>query len=169
MDKKSVIKKLSERENDYPHRPEDYAAIVVMVLLLADVTLQIVTRYVFNNPLGWSEEIARYLLVLLTFVGAPIAVRKNSNVSLDFILTNVPPQLRKAFHVITTVIELFFYAFGTYLSWQMTVFSKKRFLVTVRISRAVVYGIITLSFAFMVFRCVVRLAGMLRRTEEEKT
>ena len=168
MDKKNLIKKLSERDQNYPHRPEDYAAVAVMILLLTDVTLQIVTRYVFNNPLGWTEEIARYLLVILTFVGAPIAVRKNSNVSLDFILTNVSPRLRKAFLVVTTIIELFFYAFGAWLSWQMTVFSKKRFLVTVRISRSVVYGIIMLSFAFMVIRCAVRLAGMLKKTEEEQ-
>lgn len=169
MDRKRIIRELSERDQNTPNRPEDYAAIAVMILLLGDVTLQIVTRYVFNHPLGWTEEIARYLLILLTFVGAPIAVRKNSNVSLDFLLTNMPPLLRKAFGIATTLIELFFYAFGTYLSWQMTVFSKKRFLVTIRISRSVVYGIITLSFVFMVYRCAIRLIRMLKRKEEEQT
>lgn len=159
----NIVKRLSERDNFTPHRPEDYVAIAVMILLLIDITLQIVTRYVFNNPLGWTEEIARYLLIVLTFAGAPIAVRNNSNVSLDFILTNAPPQVRKVFNFITTIIELFFYAYGTYLSWEMTLFSKKRFLVTIKISKAIVYGFITIAFAFMTYRCLIRLIRMFRK------
>lgn len=169
MGNMKFMKRLSERDNNSPQRPEDYAAVLVMILLLIDVALQIVTRYVFNNPLGWTEEIARYLLVLLTFIGAPIAVRNNSNVSLDFILTSAPLPVRKVLNTVTTLIELFFYACGTYLSWKMAVFSKNRFLVTVRISRAVVYGVIMISFAFMTCRCLIRLVRLLRRTKEAQT
>ena len=154
--------RLKARDNAYPNRIEDYASILVLLLLLADVALQIVTRYLFNHPVGWTEEIARYLLIVLTFVGGPIAVRNNSNVSLDFLLTNASPRVKKIMGTATDLIELIFYVLGTYLSWRMTAFSVNRYLVTVRISRSVIYGLITLSFVMMTVRCVIRLIRRLR-------
>ena len=156
-------KQLKSRSNDYPNRLEDYLSIFVLVLLVLDVSLQVITRYVFNKPLGWTEEIARYLLILLTFVGGPIAARKNSNVSLDFMLVNAPCKTKKLLGTITDVIELFFYGVGTYLSIKMALFSVKRFLVTIKISKAIVFGIIAFCFALMTIRCLVRL---IRRIKE---
>lgn len=154
--------RLKARDNAYPNRIEDYAGIFVLILLLADVTLQVITRYLFNHPIGWTEEIARYLLIVLTFVGGPIAVRNNSNVSLDFLLTNASQRVKKMMGMMTDLIELVFYALGTYLSWRMTVFSVNRYLVTVRISRSAIYGLITLSFVMMTVRCVIRLVRRMR-------
>src|SRR5690625_4485306 len=54
------------------------AALVVMFW-------QIVSRYVFNAPLAWSDEFVRYLLVWITFVGAALAVRYSKLIKLDFI------------------------------------------------------------------------------------
>ncbi len=54
------------------------AALVVMFW-------QIITRYLFNAPLSWSDEFVRYLLVWITFVGAALAVRYSKLIKLDFI------------------------------------------------------------------------------------
>lgn len=54
------------------------AALVVMFW-------QIVSRYVFNAPLSWSDEFVRYLLVWITFIGAGLAVRYSKLIKLDFI------------------------------------------------------------------------------------
>ena len=167
----NFYQRLKARDNYLPRRLEDFASILVLLLLLADVTLQVISRYVFNHPIGWTEEISRYLLIVLTFAGGPIAVRNNSNVSLDFLLTNAPQRMKDLFGIVTDVIELAFYVLGTYLSWKMTVFSVNRYLVTIRISRSVVYGLITLSFLMMVIRCVIRLgrrAFRLRGNREEE-
>jgi TRAP-type C4-dicarboxylate transport system permease small subunit len=45
----------------------------IMALVLA---LQIFMRYVMNMPLIWSEELARYIFVWATFIGAGYGVRK---------------------------------------------------------------------------------------------
>ena len=54
------------------------AALIVMFW-------QIITRYLFNAPLSWSDEFVRYLLVWITFVGAALAVRYSKLIKLDFI------------------------------------------------------------------------------------
>jgi len=158
----SFCHQIKNEDNEFPHRIEDFASILVMIALLADVILQVITRYLFNSPLGWTEEIARYLLILLTFVGAPIAVRKNSNVSLDFLLTNAPPKVKNIFGLLSGITELVFCVFGIYLSWKMTIFSLNRYLVTVHISRSVIYGIITVCFVVMTLRGSLKIVQQLR-------
>lgn len=161
MGLKRLIKKLTGNEKELPSRPEDYISVVVMLALLGDVLLQVVTRYVFNNPLGWTEEIARYLLMLLTFVGCPIAVRKNTNISLDFIYTKLPGSVKQVLSVLASFVELVFYIMGIVFSVQMCSFSRGRYLVTIKISKVVLYGIIAAAFAVMTYRCLLRILSQI--------
>jgi TRAP-type transport system small permease protein len=59
--------------------------IAFMGLMLVIVLIQVFFRYVLNDSLVWPEEVARFMMVWLTFLMAPIAYRLGSNVSLDMI------------------------------------------------------------------------------------
>lgn len=47
------------------------------------VAAQVFCRYVLNQSLFWSEELARYILVWLTFLGASVAYRRNVHPRID--------------------------------------------------------------------------------------
>src|SRR5262245_26766549 len=63
---------------------EDWVVLAVFWVLALVVFHQVFTRYVLNDAAGWTEEIARYLLVAVTFLGAALAVRRNSHIRVDF-------------------------------------------------------------------------------------
>src|SRR5712691_2032256 len=46
---------------------EDWIVLAVFWALAVVVFYQVFTRYVLNDAAGWTEEIARYLLVAVTF------------------------------------------------------------------------------------------------------
>jgi len=78
-------------------------ALAVMVAAITVVTfLQVFTRYVTANPLIWTEEVARYLFVWITLIGAAAAVRLNGHFGLD-ILRRWFPRLQKPLGLLTTL------------------------------------------------------------------
>jgi TRAP-type C4-dicarboxylate transport system permease small subunit len=151
-------------------RLEDYLGVTVLLFLVLVVSLQVISRYVFAHPLLWTEEIARYLLILLAFIGAPIAVRKGSSISLDFLVAGLPGKVRRTLSVVSLILELGFYIAVAYQSVSMALFSRGRFLVSVQVPRALVYAIIAFGFVLMAIRCLARLVSALAkpasRTEE---
>jgi TRAP-type C4-dicarboxylate transport system permease small subunit len=59
-------------------------ALAFFWVLGATVLYQFITRYVFNDSAAWTEEIARYELIAVVFIGAAIGVAKNNHIQVDF-------------------------------------------------------------------------------------
>lgn len=69
------------------------SAVLVQTLVIA---AQVVSRYFFSSPLVWAEELARYLLVMITFFGGSIAFKNLQLAHIDFLLVRLPERPRKA-------------------------------------------------------------------------
>lgn len=85
-----------------------YLIAIMMVIMVAVMVYQVVLRYVFDRSNLWSEEVARYLCVYVTFIGSFIAIRRNSHLKVDFFVELLNPKLRKILMLVTsTAITLF--------------------------------------------------------------
>ena len=49
---------------------------LLTIAMVAVVFLQVLNRYVFNNPLSWTEEVSRIIFIYMTFLGAYWALRQ---------------------------------------------------------------------------------------------
>jgi tripartite ATP-independent transporter DctM subunit len=91
-----------------------FIALMVLVMVVV-VTLQITSRYVFADPISWTEEIARLLFVWVAFLGAYIAVKTNAHISIEtFINRFFTEEGRKK---IANVLTFFLVYFLGYLTW----------------------------------------------------
>jgi TRAP-type C4-dicarboxylate transport system permease small subunit len=59
------------------------------------VAVQVFFRYVLNHSLFWSEELARFLLVWLTFLGASVAYHRRAHPGIDSFSLLLPVRLKK--------------------------------------------------------------------------
>jgi tripartite ATP-independent transporter DctM subunit len=83
------------------------AAILVaveMLVLLAGV----ISRYVFNRPLTWSDELASILFLWLAMLGAVIALRRSEHMRLGFLVSIAPLFFRKWFDSLAAAISAAF-------------------------------------------------------------
>ena len=80
--------------------------IVLMMIMTCTVSLQIAFRYLFNTPLGWSEEVARFSFVWVSFLGASALMRVREHINVTVFTNNFPPGLRWACVFAANIVAL---------------------------------------------------------------
>ncbi|MGJ9383128.1 TRAP transporter small permease [Salipaludibacillus sp. CF4.18] len=78
---------------------------VVMVLL---VFLQIVSRVLFSSSFAWTEELARYLMIWITFLGASVGFQYSSHISVEYFINKFKPRYAKWMQVTASTACLIF-------------------------------------------------------------
>jgi TRAP-type transport system small permease protein len=92
---------------------------VMVVLVFGNVVL----RYGFNSGITISEELSRWLLVWLTFLGAIVALRDHSHLGVDSLVRVLPPAGKRICFVLSYVLML-------YADWLLLTGSWKQMLIT---------------------------------------
>lgn len=87
MKKKSIVTVV----NDFLYRIEKEVCWVAFLVMLILLVVQVACRYVLKMPLAWSEELARFVYVSVSFLGASIAIRESSHITINLL----PSILRK--------------------------------------------------------------------------
>lgn len=77
---------------------------VMAVLVFANV----VARYIFNSPLAFSDEIASYLFILMSFMGTAIAARRRAHLGLSIVTDKLSPTARRYVMTAMYAISAFF-------------------------------------------------------------
>ena len=74
---------------------EDWACLILFWVMTLAVFLQFFTRYVLNDSLAWTEEIATYCLVAVVFVGSSMCVRLGRHIQVDLIFRYLPAGIAR--------------------------------------------------------------------------
>ncbi len=74
---------------------EGWVLIVLVVVMTIVVFLQVVYRYLLAQPLHWSEELARYLFVWISILGAALSVQRRGHFGMDFFFKMMPDKSRR--------------------------------------------------------------------------
>jgi C4-dicarboxylate transporter DctQ subunit len=90
-------------------RAENIAALLLLVMFLSFM-LQIVTRYVFNYPLGWTDEVSVLAWIWSTLWGAAFVLRERDEVRFDVFYSAVSDRTRRVFTVITGIATIVLFA-----------------------------------------------------------
>ena len=96
---------------------------VAFSVMLALLIIQVVCRYVFNWPLAWAEEMVRYTYIAVSFIGATVATRERTHISIN-ILPNLLKTIIKndakekrflnIMDIVTDLITVVFWIFISY-------------------------------------------------------
>ena len=97
-------------------------AVISCVLSIAlIVSTSIFFRYVLNNSITWSEEIAKYLMVWMVFVGAPVAMVQSRHIAIEMFPNLFRPRIRALVFLIVNLLIVLTMAFWTYRGFTYTV------------------------------------------------
>lgn len=147
-------------------RWSDALVFAIFWILFGVVFLQFFTRYVLNNSLGWTEEIARYLLILVTFVGSVTAMRKGSHIAVEALLVYLPPGAKHwTLVVVDGLVALFCGAMAWY-AYELGALAPG-YMVSIDIPKGYMYWAVSAALAGVTVYATLRFVRRLRRLETD--
>lgn len=91
--------------------------IAMMACVVLCVLLQVIGRYIpFIKPFSWTEEIARWLLVWLTFLGGSHVAKSSSYTRVDYFVEKLSPKGKKYLGIFDKLCMLGFTGFFAFKS-----------------------------------------------------
>ncbi len=139
-------------------KAEDSIVILSVVIALILCCLQVIARYVFNYPLSWPEELGRYLIILIVYVGASIALRKKSHIAVDIIPTFFPSS-RKVLDYVSTiagiVFSLLIIIYG--MKFVRSLMISGQIAITLKIPIFIVYSVLPLGGVLLLFHYILKI------------
>lgn len=106
-------------------------AVIALLLSSASLILfvNVVARYVFNTGLVWAEEVVRYQIIWLVFIGGSVAARKGIHIGVEAVLHLLPDAMARLLRIAVAALCVLFCAllvyYGADLVAQTRMFGQK--------------------------------------------
>jgi len=133
---------------------EDWIVLAVFWILAFVVFYQVFTRYVLNDAAGWTEEIARYLLIAVTFLGGAMAVRRNTHIQVDFVYRFLPRAPGRVLSLLVDAVRVAFLGYAVWLTWLLMDRIGSQRMAVVELPIGLVFGAMLIGFALMFARAL---------------
>ena len=157
-DQQSDLKRLSRAVN----RIIEHLLFGLGVLMTTVVALQVFFRYGLNQSHFWSEELARFLLVWLSLLGASVAYYRRMHVGIDIVFKRLAPPLQRAAEVATHLAALVLFAVMVVYGCQFGYFVRAQITPALNLPKWTVFVAIPASGAVMAFYAITFLVDAVR-------
>lgn len=141
----------------------------IIAIMFIVVMLQVISRYVFNNVVMWSDELAKFLLIFSTLFGAVLAEKGGKNVRFDFVVEKLPRIPKLIVMLFRDLLIVAFYilmvVYGIKLSAQAH-FMRGVALQIVRWSY--IYAAIPISFSILLYMHIKSSIKELTKTFQQE-
>jgi TRAP-type C4-dicarboxylate transport system permease small subunit len=131
--------------------------------LLVCVVLQVFYRYVLEDSLVWSDELARFCFVWSSLLAASVVVGRGDHFTIPILVDLLPARLRAATERLCLLLFIAFtviiIVYGAQWSWRM----RNAVSPVLQVPQGLVYAILPLAAFHMLLHLIARLRGLLGR------
>jgi len=147
----------------------DRVCTVITVILLGTMSivtfLQIICRAFFTS-LSWSEELARYMLIWLTFIGAGCVHKRAGHISITLFQNIFSGKTRKAFQILTQLLCIIVFAVAIYYGFSYMQLMGLQLSAAMRIPMRYIYAVIPLGGSVLLLHSVDRIVRICFHQED---
>jgi TRAP-type C4-dicarboxylate transport system permease small subunit len=94
---------------------ENHGLFLTFSTMLISLTISILSRYVFQRPLSWPDELSTLLFVIMIFLGASASIKTDSELKVNVLYERFPQWRRTLdiiLHGVRLVVSIFFIVIG---------------------------------------------------------
>ncbi|MCC8189734.1 MAG: TRAP transporter small permease [Planctomycetes bacterium] len=144
-------------------RIEEIIIVTCLGVMSAVIGLQVFMRYVMQNSLSWSEELARYLFVFFVYAGISYGVKMQRHVRVEVFALWLPARVQRVVRVLSDVLFLIFALFIVYYGYQTAsrIFRLGQTSPALELPMGFVYGSLPFCYLLVAVRLLQNLYGSL--------
>ncbi|RLA78924.1 MAG: hypothetical protein DRG78_14005 [Epsilonproteobacteria bacterium] len=140
--------------------------IVILIFLLALLlSLSVFYRYVLNDSIYWSGEVARYMLAYIVFLGSTMAHKHKEHIRIDMLFSYLSNKNKKNVDI---VISLFFISFWIIVLLgciKLFPLFMMQTTATLGIAYAIPFSALPISAVIWIFYCVNDILTLMVKTK----
>jgi len=133
---------------------EDWICLAFFWIMTILVCVQFFTRYVMNDSVAWTEELAVYCLMPVVFIGSAACVRRSRHIQVNFIYRYLPGTMGRVLATITDVISILFFGYVSWLFARYAMAVDGEPMTTITWSKSDVYWISFTGMFLMTIRAI---------------
>lgn len=144
--------------------------VFLMSLLVLVVVWQVFSRYILNDPSTFTDELARFLLIWVSLLGAAYYSGKNLHIAINVLPSRLNPSNRKKLNIFIHLIVISFVLLVFVVGGGMLVYYTYIYLQitpTLQIPMAFVYAIGPLSGLLIIFYKISDIVDLLKTEPEQ--
>ena len=136
---------------------EELLASIAISIVVISAFYGVISRYVLNNPVAWSNEVATIAFTWTVFLGAAAAWKNNKHIHLDLVYNFFPNKIKIISDWLKNIILIIFIAFALYLSIQFTITAYNKPTAILRIPFSYVDLPVVIFFSSIIFRSIQKI------------
>ena len=125
---------------DIINKSEELITGFLFFMMGVFIFLQLFSRFILKSPLIFTEEIARYSYVWITFIGMSLATKTGDHIKVDFFIKLLPSKRQFFLERITNIINAILFLYLGYLGIRFSLFSWSNVSAALHIPLYFVYG-----------------------------
>lgn len=147
---------------------EEYILVSSLIFTVFLVFMQVVMRYLFQNSLSWSEELARYFFLWQIWLGASYAVKEQRHLRIEIIKDLVSKNKQKHIEFVTLLIWFGFSLFLAIKASELTMmlFNRGQVSPALQIPMAYAYASVPAGCALMAIRLLGEMIKLFKPKEK---
>ncbi len=145
----------------------NFIVIICVIGMVAVIFLQVICRYIFKSPLSWSEELARYFFVWITFLGAAICAREKGHIGMDYLVNKLNTKYAKIIEIIGLILIILVCIIIAFASIETVTVNFGQKSPALNLNMGLVYLAIPIGFTYSAFYYTMHLFGLSSLIEKE--
>jgi len=141
---------------------ERYALTLLMSCMMVLGLMQIISRFIIEKPIGWSEPMLTYMFVWACFLGASLAVAYHSHFEVEFFVDHLSPNMQR---YVSILVQLLVIAFSGVMVWKGMILveaNQTQEMAAMPFSMVWPYLAMPVAGLFTIVHCLYGLARLLK-------
>ena len=148
-------------------RAENIVAALLGIMFVAFI-LQVVFRYFFNFPIGWSSELSVVTWLYMVMIGSAFWLKETEEVRFDLLSANLGPRGRRVLGIVVAIVAIVLFGMALPATVSYVAFMKVESSSYLKIRLDILYAVYVVFTVAIIVRYLWAIVSLLRGEAPEE-